>query len=354
MSMSRGMGGCRGEKELPQYRVVLVPGDGVGPEIMVFAEKLLSSIEGIELIRIEAGLAYYERTGQPYPSDFEELVLSADAVIKGPLATPSRGGYRSITLRLRRLLGIYADVRRFETRTSSLVVVRESSEGIYSGVEGVFGDAAVALKVVTRRAAQRIARTGFEQAKRLGYSRVIAAHKATVLRATDGLFLEEFYNVAKNYPGIEALDLLVDSTAYHIVKNPSGLGVVVTLNQYGDILSDVAAAVAGSIGLFASAQFGEKGALFEPIHGTGMDIAGKGIANPVSALRATQYLLEYLGREHSNQELLAIAEALSKSIDEVIWEKRVVTPDLGGDYSTREVGEAILSELATQVPELKP
>ncbi len=339
---------------MPRYRVVLIPGDGVGPEIMVFAEKLLSGIDSIELVRVEAGLAYYEETGQPYPSDFEELVLSADAVIKGPLATPSRGGYRSITLQLRRLLGIYADIRRFETRSTRLVVVRESSEGIYSGVEGVFGDAAVALKIVTRRAAQRIARTGFEQAKRLGYNRVIAVHKATVLRATDGLFLEEFYNAAKNYPGVEAMDLLVDSAAYHIVKNPSGLGVLVTLNQYGDILSDAAAAVAGSIGLFASAQLGERGALFEPIHGTGMDIAGKGIANPVSALRATQYLLEYLGQEHGDQELLVVAEALSESIEKVTWEERITTPDLGGDYSTREVGEAILSELATRVPRLRP
>ena len=339
---------------MPRYRVVLVPGDGVGPEIMVFAEKLLSGIESIELIRVEAGLAYYEKTRQPYPSDFEELVLSSDAVIKGPLATPSRGGYRSITLRLRRLLGIYADIRRFETRSTRLVVVRESSEGIYSGVEGVFGDAAIALKVVTRRAAQRIARTGFEQAKRLGYNRVVAVHKATVLRATDGLFLEEFYNIARNYHDVEALDLLVDSAAYHIVKNPSGLGVLVTLNQYGDILSDVAAAVAGSIGLFASAQLGERGALFEPIHGTGMDIAGKGVANPVSALRATQYLLEYLGQKHGDQELLVIAEALSESIDTVIWGEGITTPDLGGDYSTREVGEAILSELATRVLKLKP
>lgn len=341
-------------KELPRYRVVLIPGDGVGPEIMVFAEKLLSGIESIELVRVEAGLAYYERTGQPYPSGFEELVLGAEAVIKGPLATPSRGGYRSITLQLRRLLGIYADIRRFETRSTRLVVVRESSEGIYSGVEGLFGDTAIALKVVTRRAAQRIARTGFEQARRLGYNRVIAVHKATVLRATDGLFLEEFYNTAKNYPGMEALDLLVDSAAYHMVKNPDRLGVLVTLNQYGDILSDVAAAVAGSIGLFASAQLGERGALFEPIHGTGMDIAGKGIANPVSALRATQYLLEYLGHKHGDQELLVIAKALSESIDKMVWRKGVTTPDLGGDYSTREVGEAILSELATRVPGLRP
>jgi len=335
---------------MPRYRVVLIPGDGVGPEIMRFAEKVLAQIGLIEVIRLEAGLEYYRRTGEPYPSDLGERVLEADAVIKGPLATPSRGGYQSITLLIRRLLGIYADIRRFETRRARLVVVRESSEGIYSGIEGVVGDTGIALKVVTRRAARRIARTGFELAKRLGYRVVHAAHKATVLRSTDGLFLEEFYAVSKNYPGIEARDVLVDSAAYHIVKNPGRLGVVITLNQYGDILSDVAAAATGSIGLFASAQLGEHGALFEPIHGTGFDIAGKGVANPVSALRAAQYLLEHLGSKNNDQVLLEASRRLGEAIDHVVWGEGIATPDLGGSASTQEVGEAIVSELSRRLP----
>lgn len=330
------------------YKIVLIPGEGVGPEIMVYAERVLRDIAGLEVVRVEAGMDYYRRTGKPYPDELESLIAEADAVIKGPLATPVRGGYRSITVTLRRMLGVYADIRRFETPRVRLVIVREASEGAYTGVEGVFGDAGVTLRVVTRGAARRVAEAAFNLARKLGYSRVVAVHKATILRASDGVFLEEFYNVARRYPDIDAGDMLVDSAAYHIVKNPDRLGVIVAPNEYGDILSDVAAAVAGSIGLFAAAEIGEKGALFEPIHGTGADIAGRGIANPVSALRAAQYLLEYLAEKHGDNNLYRIAGGLAEAIDHVVWREGIATPDLGGENTTSEVGEAILSRLASQ------
>ncbi|BEP17485.1 homoisocitrate dehydrogenase [Pyrofollis japonicus] len=337
---------------MARYKVLLVPGDGVGPEIMRYPVEVLEGLGVFEIVVRRAGLSYYREAGKPYEDDLFDIALEADGVLKGPLATPSVRGYESITLRLRRILGIYADIRPFHSLPGislnkiNVVIVREASEGIYSGIEGRIREQGISLKLVSKQASRRISEEGFKIAVQRGYRSVYAVHKATVLRATDGLFLETFYEVAEKYREVATGDMLVDSAAYRLVKDPPESAVLVTLNQYGDILSDVAAAVAGSIGLCASAQLGENGMLFEPIHGTGFDIAGKGLANPVSALRATQYLLYHIGYARGDEALRRAAEALDTAINNIVVVKGIRTPDIGGDSSTHQVATEIVKEWA--------
>jgi len=334
---------------MARYKVLFIPGDGVGPEIMVYAREVLERLGVFEVIERRAGMEYYRRTGRPYDEDLMSVAVEAGVVLKGPITTPVTGEYESVSVALRRALGVYADVRRFHRipgvslNEINVVIVREASEGLYTGVGGRFGGEGFNLRIISRRGAERVSRVGFQLARELGYGRVHAVHKATILRATDGLFLETFYSVARDYPDVEAGDLLVDSTAYRLVKSPEGLGVLVTPNLYGDILSDVAAGVVGSIGLCAAIEVGERGLLAEPIHGTAPDIAGKGIANPVSAFRAAQYLLEWLGKLRGDRRLAEAASALDKAVWRVVAVERFWTPDLGGNKGTREVAERIIA-----------
>jgi len=333
-----------------RYHVVVIPGDGIGPEVVEAALHAIGPVlDRLELERVEAGLGYYERTGRPYPEGFLDRLRSADAVLKGPLATPvGPGGYRSINVLIRQELDLYANLRPcrgypgVSPKVFDLVVVRENTEGLYAGVEGRFRDEAYALKIVTRRGSERIVRFAFEYAVSRGRRLVTAVHKANILKVADGLFLEVFREVARRYEGrVEAGELIVDAAAYNMARSPEKLDVIVTMNLYGDILSDLAAGVAGSLGLCGSGQYGESAAVFEPVHGAGFDIAGKGVANPVAAIHAARLMLEYLGHRYGDEQLAAAAQLLDKAVEEALTVDRALTPDLGGDRGTMDVAEAV-------------
>lgn len=336
-----------------KYRVGVIEGDGIGPEIVGAALTLLDLVDAeFELVHIEAGLRRYRREGIPISDDDIETLRGLDATIKGPITTlPGRQGYRSVNVYIRKKLGLYANVRPFRSyggfslRDIDVVIVRENTEGLYSGIEWRVPPSAFSLKVITEEGSRRIVRFAFEYAKSRGRSRVTAVHKANILKESDGLFREVFLGEARKYPGIGHDEVFVDAAAYLIVKNPARFDVIVTPNLYGDILSDLAAGVAGSLGLFASAQVGEETAVFEPVHGTAPDIAGKGIANPTSAMKALAMMLDYLGARHGDEVLASSAAAIEDAVRRVIEERIALTPDLGGSATTNEFAAAVRSVL---------
>lgn len=334
-----------------KYRIGVIEGDGIGPEIISAALTLLDTVDAdFEIIKIEAGLRRYKREGIPISEEDIETIRSVDATLKGPITTlPGRQGYRSVNVYIRKRLGLYANVRPFRSyrglslKDIDIVIIRENTEGLYSGIEWRVPPSAFSLRVITEYGSKRIVRYAFRFAASRGRSRVTAVHKANILKESDGLFREVFFEEAGRYPGIEHDEVFVDAAAYLMVKNPSRFDVIVTPNLYGDILSDLAAGIAGSLGLFASAQVGEDTAVFEPVHGTAPDIAGKGVANPTSAIKAFAMMLEYLSTLHGDLNLARAAAAIEKGVSKVIEEGRVLTPDMGGSASTAEFADAVKS-----------
>ncbi|MEZ0394214.1 MAG: isocitrate/isopropylmalate dehydrogenase family protein [Desulfurococcaceae archaeon] len=332
-------------------RIGVIRGDGIGPEVVGAALEVLGEL-GVdaELVDIEAGLRAYEKYGRTLPPDFVDVAKELDAILKGPLQTPKGPGTpRSANVEIRRLLGLYANVRPFRSfrgisrDTFDFVIVRENTEDLYVGLEGRFGDTAIALKVITREGSTRVSEFAFELARARGYARVTAVHKANILKETDGLFREAFLEVASRHPWARADEMLVDAAAYALVRRPSEFQVIVTPNLYGDILSDLAAGMVGSLGLCGSGQYGAGIPVFEPVHGTAPDIAGKGVANPIGQIEAARLMLEFLGAKHGDEGLLARARALSDAVRRVVEERVALPPDLGGSSGTFDVARAIAS-----------
>lgn len=327
--------------------VCLVPGDGIGREVVPQARRVVEALApGLRLIEADAGFGAFERTGDALPPETLAAVRAADATLLGAVGSPSRrvDGYRSPVVRLRRELDLFACVRPVRTPPLpgarpgvDLVVVRESTEGLYAGLETAGSERAVAQRVVTRRASLRIAGFARDLALREGRRRVTVVHKANVLRATCGLFREAALEALAG-SGLDIDEALVDSAAYRLAVDPGCFDVIVTTNLFGDILSDVAAAHGGGLGLVPSASLGAAHSIFEPVHGSAPDIQGRGIANPLATLRATAMMFGHLGlREH--------ARALEGAIDDVL--ARGPRPvDLGGSAGTGEVTDAVLSRLA--------
>ncbi len=334
-------------------RILVIRGDGVGPEVVSAALRVLEGL-GVEMdvVEAEAGWDYYRRTGRPYQEDLLDLARSVDAIFKGPIETPKATGYRSVNVMLRKELGLYANLRPFRAYPRvalnpeiDVVIVRENTEGLYSQVEWEVPGAAFAVKVSTEAAAERVIRFAFRLAEEWGRRRVTLVHKANILKLADGLYLRVFERVAREYSGrVEADDVIVDAAGYYLVRTPRRLDVVVTMNLYGDILSDVAAGVAGTMGLFGSANIGDEHAMFEPVHGTARDIAGRGIANPTAALHAAALMLRWLASRGFGERLARIAEALETALRRVVEEGRVLTPDLGGDATTERYAEEVLAK----------
>jgi len=333
-----------------RYKIGVVKGDGIGPEIVNAALEVLNALElNAEYVELNAGYEYYKRSGKPIQEDFFDTVKSLDAVLKGPLYTPPHEKeFKSINILLRRELNLYANVRPFKSfrgfspKDFNFVIVRENMEDVYLGIEALYRGVALALKVVSHEGAKRIAEFAFSFAKSNGFKRVTVVHKANVLKLSDGLFRDVFFEVAKKYPELQADELIVDTAGYTIVRSPEKLGVLVTLNLYGDILADVAAAVVGSLGLCGSAQIGDKVAVFEPIHGVALDIAGKGIANPIGMLEAAKLMLLYLWQKNNDVKLHEKAQKLDLAIHKTIEDLRVLTPDLGGSNKTSDVVATIV------------
>lgn len=333
-------------------RVCLIPGDGIGQEVIPAAAAVLQALEpGIELIEASAGFACFEENGDSLPATTLEAARTSDAVLFGATASPMQAvaGYQSPILRLRREFGLHANLRPIHSLPVpssrpgiDLLIVRENSEGLYSGRERREGDTAIAERVITRAASERIARVACEQAMsrarlRGDTARMTVVHKANVLKQTDGLFRECVMRVAAGFPGLGVHEMLVDTAAMELVRGPEAFGVLVTTNLFGDILSDEAAAMVGGLGVAPSANVGEGTPVFEPVHGSAPDITGSGRANPIGAILSAGMLLEYLEHE-------APAARLREAVDQVL-RMGVCTPDLGGTSTTDEFTAAVCHSL---------
>jgi methanogen homoisocitrate dehydrogenase len=320
---------CQGSK-----RVAVIRGDGIGPEVVESALEVLEAAgAGIEEVPVEIGFGKWKRTGKAMTDEDLETIKACRCVLFGAITTPPDSNYRSVLLRLRKELDLYANVRPFSKRGLDIVIVRENTEGLYSGLEEMADEEARTIRVITRRGSRRIALKACELAARR--RRLTIVHKANVLHS-DRLFLKTCREVAES-SGVRYDDMLVDAAAYNLVVRPEKFDVMVTTNLFGDILSDEAAGVLGSLGLCASANLGERYALFEPIHGSAPDIAGKGIANPAGMIRSAAMMMDWFGEAEKARR---IEEAVQWSLDQGI-----TTPDLAGCHTTRKVTEAIANYL---------
>ena len=331
------------------YRIVLIPGDGIGPEVTK-ATKQVVEAAGLqaEWITHLAGQAALDAVGSPLPAETLAAVQSADATLKGPTATPSGTGFRSVNVELRQKLRLYANYRparslpgvpsRYED--VDLIVVRENTEGLYSGLEHeVVPGVVESLRVVTEVASERIARFAFETARRQGRKRVTCVHKANILKLSDGLFLRTCGRVAKEFPEIGFDDCIIDAAAMKLVINPKSFDIMVMENLFGDIVSDLTAGLVGGLGLAPSANVGEGVAVFEAVHGSAPDIAGKGIANPTALILSAVLMLRYLSEREA-------ADRIEAAVRAVFARGEVRTGDLGGKATTQQFVDAVLAAMA--------
>ncbi len=330
------------------YPITLIPGDGIGPEVTAAARQVLdASGVDFEWQEAPAGVAALEALGDPLPEATVEAVRNADATLKGPTTTPKGVGFRSINVALRQKLTLYANYRParslpgIKTRYDDvdLIVVRENTEGLYSGLEHVVVPGVVeSLRIITAVASERIAKFAFETAVRQDRKRVTCVHKANILKLSDGLFLDSCRKVAADFPDIEFDDCIVDAAAMKLVSNPHQFDVMVMENLFGDILSDLTSGLVGGLGVTPSANVGEGMAVFEAVHGSAPDIAGKGIANPTAIILSGVLMLRYLGEKEA-------ANRLEAAVHAVLAAGEALTGDLGGKATTQQYTDAVLAAL---------
>ena len=333
--------------------VTLIPGDGIGPSITAATLRILKAA-GADIAWDEqtAGMAGVAKHGDPMPDATLESIKKTRLALKGPLETPVGEGYRSINVALRKTFDLYANVRPAHTiiengrfRNVDIVLVRENTEGLYSGIEHYIrvGEdpraAAESVALITRSGSERVARYAFEYAVKHGRKKVTIVHKANILKFSQGLFLDTCRAVGKEYDGkIAVEERIVDAMAMNLVLNPEKFDVIVTTNLFGDILSDLISGLVGGLGLAPGANIGVNGAIFEAVHGTAPDIAGKGIANPGAVLLAACMLLEHIGDT-------ARAQKIRSAFERTIKAGKVLTRDLGGQASTEEFTDAVIAAL---------
>jgi len=334
--------------------VTLIPGDGIGPDITRAAVEVLEAAGAeVEWDVQVAGLAALEAKLPPLPDQTLESIRKNRVALKGPLATPVGTGFRSINVALRQEFDLYANVRPARTLVPGgryegidLVLIRENTEGLYVGVEHFIGvgedrkAAAESVMIITRFGAERICRFAFEYALRHGRRKVTLAHKANILKCTQGLFLEVGRAVAREYEGRVAFeDRIVDATAMQLVLDPYRFDVLVMENMFGDILSDLIAGLVGGLGLAPGANIGREVAIFEPVHGSAPDIAGKGIANPTAQILAACMMLDHIGQG-------TVAARVRRALESTLAARETLTPDLGGRATTAEFTRAVVAALA--------
>ena len=321
-------------------KLAVIEGDGIGREVIPEAVKILDAFGlEIEKVPLELGYARWERTGTAMLDEDLEVIRRCDAVLFGAITTVPDPNYKSVLLTIRKELDLYANIRPVKPLSGIIgvtgrsdfdfVIVRENTEGLYSGIEEIGPDLSWTKRIVTRKGSERIAAYACKLAK-TRKNKLTIVHKSNVLKS-DKLFLDVCRQTAST-AGVEYSDMLVDSMAYSLMMHPEKYDVIVTTNLFGDILSDMCAALVGSLGLVPSANIGERYAFFEPVHGSAPDIAGKGIANPIAAILCVKMLLEWIGETRS--------PVIDDAIAEVI-QKKIITLDLGGKSSTIEVGNAI-------------
>lgn len=330
------------------YKIALIPGDGIGPEVIGSAQAVLDAC-GIRLEWevVEAGETAIKKYGTPLPEHTVNTVKRNKIALKGPVTTPVGTGFRSVNVGLRQSLNLYANVRpvkSFEGVPSrytgiDLIVVRENSEDLYKGIEHMIGDdAAESIKIITRKASERIVKFAFELALKEERKKVTSVHKANIMKCTDGLFLNCSRKVAQEYQNIKYEEMIVDAMSMKLVLEPEKYDVLVMPNLYGDILSDLAAGLVGGLGMVPGANIGDEAAVFEPAHGSAPDIAGQGKANPAASILSGVMMLRYLGE-------FKAADIVENAVSDVLKEGKYKTFDLGGTTSTADFTKAVIDAM---------
>jgi isocitrate dehydrogenase (NAD+) len=334
---------------MAKHKITLLPGDGIGPEVTAAVVQILECAGvDIEWEKYFVGAEAISRFGDPLPQDVLDSILRNKVALKGPVTTPVGTGFSSINVRLRKTLDLYSNLRpvlsmpniitRYED--IDLVVVRENTESLYAGLEhDVVPGVVESLKIITEKASTRIAKFAFEYAVQHGRKRVTAVHKANIMKLSDGLFLQCFRNVAKDYPNIEADDRIVDNLCMQLVMNPNQFDILLLENLYGDIVSDLTAGLVGGLGVVAGANIGLNGAVFEAVHGSAPDIAGQNKANPLALLQSAVLMLHHINEPHAAQRIrMAITKVLAMGPEQR-------TRDIGGTGSTTDFTSAICEVL---------
>ena len=328
--------------------ITVFRGDGIGPEITDAVLTILQEAKADLAFEIfDVGEAVYHKTGFFIPENGLESFRQNKILLKSPITTPIGKGFRSLNVTLRNQFDLWANIRPAKSnpcldtlyKNIDIVTFRENTEDLYIGEEKkIDEDTAIAIKKITRTASQRIIRAAFEYCRRHHRKKCTCVHKANILKQTDGLFLSLFQEIAKDYPEIQANDLIVDNTCMQLVMHPLQFDVMVMPNLYGDIISDLTSGLIGGLGLLPSCNKGDEYAMYEAVHGSAPDIAGKGIANPTALLLSSCMMLDDIGQ-------IKTAKTIRTALDQVFSKKQALTPDLGGQASTKEFVEAILQEI---------
>jgi 3-isopropylmalate dehydrogenase len=336
------------------YKISLITGDGIGPEISDSAVSVLDSINEkydlkFEITKLLAGDKALEITGNPLPDETINIIKNSDACLKAPVGETAA----DVIVVLRRMLDLYANIRPAKSYPHmpalrddiDMVIVRENTEDLYKGQEFAIDGAAVALRIISEAASKRIAKYAFETAKqRDSMRKVTCVHKSNVMRITDGLFAKSCIEVSKDYPDITFEEMYVDACAMNLIRQPEQFDVVVTTNLFGDILSDESSQVVGGLGMAPAANIGDTFALFEPVHGAAFDIAGQNIANPSSFLLSIKMMLDWLGNKHNDSKCIEVGQKLESTIFDLV-KTGIKTKDIGGDYSTSDFTKQITDNL---------
>jgi len=332
------------------YKITLIPGDGIGPEVADATVRVLEATGvAIEWERTELTAAIIEQSGLSLPPHVLESVERTGVGLKGPVTTPVAGGFKSVNVAIRKQLDLFANVRpvftlpglktRFQDVNIDMVIFRENTEDLYSGLEHeVVKDVVESLKIITRFASMRIANYAFAYSRKNGRRKVTAVHKANIMKLSDGLFIRCCREVATLYPEIAYNELIVDNASMQLVMRPETFDVLLLPNLYGDIVSDLAAGLVGGLGVVPGANMGEKQAVFEAVHGSAPDIAGKGLANPTALMSSAILMLRHLGEGAS-------ADRLQAAIAQTYREGKHLTRDVGGTAGTKEFTDAVIGSL---------
>jgi 3-isopropylmalate dehydrogenase len=339
---------------MSKYKISLIPGDGIGPELTEATLKILDAVQqkfniDLDIIRVEAGDRCFEKRGVALPEETIETIRNSHACMKGPVGETAA----DVIVKLRIMFDLYANIRPIKAYPPipslkpniDMIFVRENTEDVYRGIEFEMEDTAICLRVITKKNSERIAKKAFETARRRNKKKwVTAIHKANVMKKTCGLFARTCREVSKQYPDITFNELYVDAASMRLIKEPERFDVFVTPNMFGDILSDEAAQLVGGLGMAPGANIGDDFALFEPIHGSAPNRAGKQTANPCSMILSAKMMFDWLGEKCNDQECLKAAQAVEDAVSETL-RKGITIPDFGGNAKTIEMAEAMAKEI---------
>ena len=334
------------------HNITLIPGDGIGPEVADATVKVLDATGvKIDWDRVECSERVIRETGESIPTPVVHSLERHRLGLKGPVTTPVGGGHQSVNVALRKKFDLYANIRpvktlanlwtRFSDLKIDMVIFRENTEDLYAGIEvEVVNDVVTSLKVITRKASVKIAKSAFEYAMRFGRHKVTAVHKANIMKLADGLFLRCCREVAAEFPEIEYNELIVDNASMQLVSRPEQFDILLMPNLYGDIISDLAAGLVGGLGVVPGGNIGDDCAVFEAVHGSAPDIAGRGLANPTALLMSSVMMLQHIQEVHA-------ADRLQHALEAVYADGTKLTRDVGGTASTMEFADAVIAKLSS-------